>query len=274
MAFGVTFEGCSIYIVSHIDSLWPFVDQCLADPDTNVRKAACITLGFMCDMIPEDCAKRHGVLLPYIFELVNHDVTRRHALNALDSLLEVLGKDIIPYLPTLMDRLTQLLPNAEIPLRGSIVGAIGSAAHAAKGEFKPYFAPAMALLIPHLALTEEGEQLELRGITQDTVGTLAEAVGKDDFSPYFQQLMQLAFEGTTVESSNMRECSFIFFAVMSRVYKDEFAPFLATIVPLLLASLGQDETAGNAAVAAECKSTSEVSRSLLTGSFSLWIRLQ
>ena len=86
--------------------------------------------------------------------------------------------------------------------------------------------------------------------------------------------MQLAFEGTTVESSNMRECSFIFFAVMSRVYKAKFAPFLATIAPLLLASLGQDETAGNAAVAAECKNTFEVSRSQLTDSFSLWIRLQ
>ena len=91
----------------------------------------------------------------------------------------------------------------------------------------------MALLVPYLSLKEEGAQLELRGITQDTIGTLAEAVGKEDFSPYFQQTMQLAHEGTIVDSSNMRECSFIFFAVMSRVYKEEFAPFLPTITPLL-----------------------------------------
>jgi len=233
-----------------MDSLWPFVDQCLADPDVTVRRAACISLGFMCDMLPEDCAKRHAVLLPHIFELVNHEATRRYALNALDSLLEVLGKDIIPYLPTLVERLSQLLPAAELELRGSIVGAIGSAAHAAKAAFKPYFTQTMALLVPYLSLKEEGAQLELRGITQDTIGTLAEAVGKEDFSPYFQQTMQLAHEGTTVDSSNMRECSFIFFAVMSRVYKEEFAPFLPTITPLLLASIGQDEMSDNAAVLA------------------------
>ena len=33
------------------------------------------------------------------------------------------------------------------------------------------------------------------GITTDTVGTFAEAVGKEAFRPYFQDLMKLAFEG-------------------------------------------------------------------------------
>ena len=252
MAFGVTFEGCSIYIVPHMEQLWPFVDQCLADSNALVRKAACICLGFMCDMIGDECAKRHAVLLPHIFELVNHDQTRRHALNALDSLLEVLGSEIIPYLPTLMERLLALLSQSEITLRASVVGAIGSAAHASKANFKPYFQSTMGLLLPFLELKEEGEQLDLRGVTQDTVGTLAEAVGKEEFTPYFQKVMQLAFEGTTVESATLRECSFIFFAVMSRVYKTEFSPFLPTIVPLLLASLAQDERSGTDEVNAEC----------------------
>jgi hypothetical protein len=250
MSLGVTFEGCSLYIVNILDQLWPFVDQCLADQDATVRKAACIALSFMCDMVGELCAKRHAVLLPHLVELINHDATRRYALNALDSLLEVLGKNIIPYLPSLMERLLALLTSVPLSVQGSVVGAIGSAAHASKTAFTPYFQPAMAQLLPFLLLTEEGDAMDLRGITQDTVGTLAEAVGKEAFAPFFQQVMHLAFEGTKIEGGNMRECSFIYFATMARVYKEDYAQFLPTLVPILLASLQQDDKSENAAVVA------------------------
>lgn len=216
MAFGVTFEGCSIYIVPHMPQLWSFVESCLSDSEAIVRKAACITVTFMCDMIGEECAKHHAALLPRLTELVSHEFTRRNALNALDSLLEVLGKEIIPYLPALMNSLLSLLPQGDFVLKAAVTGAIGSAAHASKADFAPYFQPAMQQLLPFLALTEEGEQMELRGVTQDTVGTLAEAVGKDAFSPYFEQIMHNAFQGCATESASLRECSFIYFAVMSR----------------------------------------------------------
>lgn len=216
MSFGVTFEGCSIYIVPHMPQLWPFVTGCLSDSDQSVRRAACITVTFMCDMIGEECAKHHAELLPRLTELVNQEYTRRNALNALDSLLEVLGKEIIQYLPALMQSLLALLPHGDFILKAAAVGAIGSAAHASKKEFTPYFQATMQQLLPFLSLTEEGEQIELRGVTQDTVGTLAEAVGKDTFSPFFEQVMHNAFQGCATESASLRECSFIYFAVMSR----------------------------------------------------------
>lgn len=100
----------------------------------------------------------------------------------------------------------------------------------------------MQRLVQFLALTEEGEELDLRGVAQDTVGTLAEAVGAEQFRPYYAPLMQQAIAAIGIENApNLKECSYIFFAVISRVYKDEFAQYLPIVMPILLAAVGQEE---------------------------------
>lgn len=56
---------------------------------------------------------------------------------------------------------------------------VGSAIHASRGKFLPYFAPTMDKLKHFLILSGEGEETELRGIAMNAVGTFAEAVGKE-----------------------------------------------------------------------------------------------
>lgn len=167
---------------------------------------------------------------------------------ALDAYLECMGDTIVQYLPTLMDRLIQLLDNAPDKLKSIAVGAIGSSAHAAKEQFQPYFEATMTRVLPFLELIpedgetgEQGTKTDLRGVAQDTVGTLAEAVGKEAFRPYYQTTMELAFKATALNNPRLKECSFIYFAVMTKVYGEEFAPLLPTVMPLLIASLGQSE---------------------------------
>lgn len=241
MAFGVSVEGCSEYIRPHMNDLWPFIEAGLRDPEVVVRKAACIALGCLCEMLEEECAAKHATLLPIIMELVNNPDTQRAACTALDSLLEVMGDEISQYLPAIMERLAGLLETAPLPVKATVTGAIGSAAHASKEGFLPYFPQTMQRIQPFLTLREEGDEMDLRGITTDTVGTFAEAVGKEAFRPYFEDLMKLAFEGMSLESARLRECSFIFFAVMARVFRDEFAPFLPHVVPRLIESCKQAE---------------------------------
>jgi hypothetical protein len=106
-----------------------------------------------------------------------------------------------------------------------VTGALGSAAHASKEKFLPYFQPTMNKLQHFLVLTGEGEETELRGITMDAVGTFAEAVGVDAFRPYFAEMMKQAFQGVEMGSARLRECSFLFFGVMARVFGEEFAPY-------------------------------------------------
>ena len=149
-----------------------------------------------------------------------------------------------------MDSLLSLLDTAPLNLKGTVVGAIGSAAHASKAKFAPYFDASMQRIVPFLSLVEEGDELDLRGVSQDTVGTLAEAVGKEAFRPYYAPLMQAAFEATVVPTApQLKECSYIFFAVISRVYVEEFASYLPTVMPLLLAALTQNEIDETALIA-------------------------
>ncbi|GAA5974435.1 hypothetical protein JCM11641_003210 [Rhodosporidiobolus odoratus] len=241
-AFGVVVEGCSLFIQPHLDSMWPLIQNGLQDPEVIVRKAACTALGCLCEMLEEECAKQHAMLLPLISKLMGDPATQRPACIALDCLLEILGSDIEPYIPSLMDALVQLLDSAPLSLKATVVGAIGSAAHASKTKFAPYFDAVLQRLVQFLQLTEEGEELDLRGVAQDTVGTLAEAVGPEQFRPYYAPLMQQAIAATAIENaSNLKECSYIFFAVVSRVYKDEFASYLPTIMPIILAAIQQEE---------------------------------
>jgi len=241
MAFGVSVEGCSEYIRPHMDELWPFVERGMKDPEVVVRKAACITLGCLCEMLDEECAAKHSVFLPIIMELVNDAATQRAACTALDALLEVMGDEIAQYLPAIMERLTGLLETAPVAVKATITGAIGSAAHASREGFVPYFAPLMQRVQPFLTLTEEGEEMDLRGIATDTIGTFAEAVGADHFRPYLPEMMRITVESLSMDSPRIRECAFIFFAVMSRVFEDEFAPYLEHVVPKMLASFQQSE---------------------------------
>lgn len=241
MALGVAAEGCTEFIRPHMSEIWPFIEAGMRDGDGTVRKAACISLGCLCDVLDEECASRHAVLLPMIMDLVTDEATQRAACTALDALLEVMGDDIAQYLAAIMDRLAALLDTAPAAVKATIVGAIGSAAHASKMGFLPYFGQTMQRFQPFLMLTEEGEEQDLRGTTTDTIGTIAEAVGKDNFRPFFADAMKITIEAMTIDSPRLRECSFIFFAVMARTFKDEFAPYLPTAVPALLASFKQAE---------------------------------
>lgn len=179
--------------------------------------------------------------LQALMRLLDDPITQRSACFAFDALLEVMGESILQYLPLVMERLVGLLDTAPNPVKSVIIGAIGSAAHASGEKFLPYFQPTMDRLKPNLFLTGEGEEVELRGITMDSLATFAEAVGKDVFRPFFSDMMKHAFAGIASGNSRLKETSFLFFGVMARVFEEEFSPYLPDVVAALMESLKQDE---------------------------------
>lgn len=177
-----------------------------------------------------------------MFNLISDPPTQKNACACLDSYLEILGEDIAQYLTLLMERLLVLLESGPVAVKVTVTGAIGSAAHASKEGFRPYFEQTIKRLVPFLSLTNTTEETDLRGIATDTIGTIAEAVGAELFRPYFTDLMKAAFEGLTLENPRLRESSFIFFGVMAQVFEDEFAGYLPQVVPALVASCQQSES--------------------------------
>ncbi|KAJ8521728.1 hypothetical protein ONZ45_g1611 [Pleurotus djamor] len=241
LALGVSVEGCSEYMTPLMSEVWPIIEAGLVDGDASVRKATCVAVSCLCEWLEEECVSKHAVLIPTIMNLINDPETQRPACTALDALLEILHDVIDQYLQLIMERLAGLLDTAPIPVKSVVTGAIGSAAHASRERFLPYFEATMSRLQHFLVLTGEGEEIELRGITMDAIGTFAEAVGKEVFRPFFPEMMKQAFQGIELGSARLRECSFLFFGVMARVFGEEFAPYLPNVVPPLLISCKQTE---------------------------------
>lgn len=173
--------------------------------------------------------------------LVEDPVTQSAACTALDGLLELLGDIIDTYIVALMTTFATLLKTAPNKVKAVVIGAIGSAAHASKEKFLPYFKPIINELVPFLTLQGEGEEEELRGIAMDACGTFAESVPKEAFLPYYEDLMKVAYEGVQSKSARLRECSFLFFGVMSSMFPDKFVPYLPNVVPAFLQSMKLDE---------------------------------
>lgn len=241
MMLGTCVEGIAEYLAQHMSDVWQIVDRGMSDADAEVRKAACTAIGCLCEHCEDECASRHGELMPAILTLLNEPVTQKHACIALDSMLEILPNDVEPYLNPIMERLVALLDTVPIEIKSVIMGAIGSAAHSSKERFLPYFQGTVSKVQQFLTLGDSVEEVELKGITMDSLGTFAQAVGKEAFQPYFADLMKQAFVFIGVGDARLAECSFIIFDVLSDVFGEDFAPYLPTVIPAIINSLQQAE---------------------------------
>ncbi|KAJ7511631.1 armadillo-type protein [Mycena galericulata] len=234
---GVTdIEGITEYMTHVLSTVWPVIETGLRDSDVGVRKAACTAVYHMCQLLPDECIRRHEVLFPGIIALVNDPEIQHSTCMTLEAMFDILREHKGIHFASIIDCLNPVLVTAPIAVKSVVIHALVSAAHAAKEGFMPYFQPAMELLQPFLGLTNEGEEVRLRGITIVTIGTFAETVGKDVFRPFFPEMMKQAFLGIELGSPWLRDCSFVFFGTMAKVFGEEFAIYLSNVVPPLLES--------------------------------------
>jgi len=243
LAFAVMIEGCSENIRARINDLLPLVLAGLRDPEITVRRSACIALGALADELEHEISSHHDTLLPVMFDLMNdtnEDVVKQ-SCNALDAILETIGIDIIKYLPSLMEKLYHLFDHAPMTVKATVVAAIGSAAHAASKEFVPYFEATMNRLRIALNLTQGEDEITLRAVSTDTIGTLAEAVGKELFRPFLQDVLELALNGIQLEDVRLKESCYCLFALISRVFGKEVSPCLPRIMPALIQTFETEE---------------------------------
>ncbi|KAJ1975865.1 hypothetical protein H4R35_002954 [Dimargaris xerosporica] len=243
LAFAVIIEWSVELIADKVNDLIRLVVAGLQDPTIGVRRAACMALGAFAESFETEIADHHATLLPLIFELMNDSNVEviKHSCNALDAILEGMGSDVVQYLPTLVQGLTHLLETGPTKVKLTVAAALGSAAHAAKADFLPYFDGIIQRLQQLSVMSTEEDDYSLRAIAIDTVGIVAEAVGKDVFRPYLEDFMKLALAGLELPSGRLRDCTFLFFGTISKVLGDDFAPYLQYTVPALLQSCQVDE---------------------------------
>ena len=117
--------------------------------------------------------------------------------------------------------------------REMAAAAVGSAAVAASDKFGPYLegtAPRLA------AMVELGEERawELRGRSLEALGHVALAVGNAKFAPYRDTALRAAAANLELDSTELAEYSYGFFANCAKVMRSDFGPLLPQLVPHLL----------------------------------------
>jgi len=257
LALGMCVEGAPDFIETQLKEILPMVLHLLEDPNIRVRSAALNCVARLSDDLAEEVAKDHAKLIPAMVK--NFDLAIRSAdaqgdekeqvmeiirgsCNAIDSLIEGLEKkDATSYVPELVPRFSQLIESDDIKIQSGAIAAIGSIAAAGEDAFMPFFEGIMQKLGQFITIKNSQDELDLRGVATDALGKIASAVGAEPFKRFVPPLMQASEEALHLDHPRLRECSYILWSTMAKVYEEDFAEYLEGAVKGLKDCLEQEE---------------------------------
>ena len=256
LALGMIVEGAPDFVATQLHEIITLILKLLGDPELKVRSAALDGVMRIAEELPEEVGKEHKKLLP---SLVSHmemaiknasgpddkkhtDIIRK-TCNAIDSLVEGLeSADIKPYLPQLMSYMIRLFAHPDFKIKGPAISATGAIAACSKTNFLPYFEKTMHELQEYVQMKDSNDELDLRSVTCDAMGSIALAIGAEAFKIYVEPLMQATVEGLDLDHPKLKETSYLFWAMMAQVYKADFKRYLKGVVSKLFESLQTEES--------------------------------
>lgn len=256
MALGMCVEGAPDFIATQMGEIYPLILRLLEDPDIKVRRAALDGVMRVAEELPEELGKEHQKLMPSLVKHLdlaikslsspddkqNLDIIKASA-NCIDSLVEGLSsEDVEQYLPELMPRMSRLFTYPDLKIKAAAIGATGALASCAKKAFLPYFEQTMNSLSEYVQMKDSSDELDLRSVTCDAMGNMALAVGPKAFQRYVQPLMQATDEALHLDHPKLKETSYLFWAMMAKVYEGEFKPFMEGVLKTLFESLETEES--------------------------------
>ncbi|XP_033626576.1 importin-4-like isoform X1 [Asterias rubens] len=253
LSLAVLAEGCADFIRNkHLQPLLECICNGIRDPQQAVRNAALFCLGQFAEHLQPDISKYHAELLPLLFDYLSQvsatadqspkGVTRIYY--ALEMFCENLGSDeLLPYLPTLMERLLVTLQTSSvIHIKELAISAIGATSNAAKEHMLPFFQPIMEQLRIYLTTVQTGDALTLQVQAIDTLGVLARTLGRDNFLPLAEECLVLGLKLIEeINDPDLRRCTYGLFASLSSVLGVGMATHLETITKLMVDSLKSTE---------------------------------
>lgn len=159
----------------------------------------------------------------------------------LESLTENMDSDaILPYLSALMNKLVTLVSTSKPRVQLMAISAIGSTAVGAEAAFAPYFTTTASLMEQFLVITDP-KFFALRGRALECMGYMAIAVEAEVFAPVFEASMKYALESLTLDDMELSDFVFAFFCNISKVFREEFALYLPSVLPPLIAAILMDD---------------------------------
>jgi len=267
LALGMCVEGAPDFISTQLQEILPMVLHLLEDPEARVRSAALNGVARLADDLAEDMGKEHARLIPALiktFDLASGQLQGpageenlsivRGVCMAIDSLIEGLeSENAAKYVQELVPRFSPLYTHDDVKVQIAAIAAVGSVASASEEAFMPFFQNTMQALGQYVALKDSEDELELRGVVCDSCGKIAGAVGAEPFKQFVVPLMQASEEALHLDNPRLKETSYILWSTLSKVYEEEFAPYLEGVVKGLIECLNQDETESDVKLGEEAK---------------------
>lgn len=255
LALGMCVEGAPDFISSQFREIFPMVLHLLTDKEPKVRQATLHGVARLADDLAEDVGKEHEKLMPLLVQnlasaMENYkgeetgpivDIMKA-AVSAIDAVVDGLDeKDVVPYQDQLVPLLHKLFQHPDFKIKSLTASAIGSLASSAGEAFLPYFEKSMHLMQEYATKKENEEELELRASIIDAMGEMSAAAGPQHYQPYVEPLMRASEEALHLDHSRLKESTYILWGSISKVYGEDFKPFLDGVVKGLTACIEQEE---------------------------------
>jgi len=240
---GVITEGCADSLREILSQILPVVLTAVQDAEFYVREVACFTLGQMSEFCQPEILRYHKEVLPVVFNALSDE--RPNVQNTSCYVLEFFCENLQPetlkpFLHPLLTKLCTLLQSPSGVTKEMALTAIAATAVAAEKEFLPFVDTICGLLQPLMFLMEEKEAA-LRGRSMECLGHIAVAIEREHFSKYFAMGMQSALQSFEMSNETLKEHSFIFFANVGKIMKEDMGPYLPVVMPKIVEFIGSPE---------------------------------
>jgi hypothetical protein len=242
-------------------ALKPHVGECvrallggMADPHPRVKFAAVGALADLCDKLPGDFQRDfHGQALPALAAVVGDQTqcprVRGHAASCVINFCNPQGgcetEHVAPHSDTLLGALVTCLGgggSCTPEVMEEALGAVTRIAHVSNADFGRFYAAFMPGILGILATCSGPDQQRLRGKAMQCVGIIGTAVGVDMFRADALKVLEALMPAMQCGASGQFPDGYFEYyapaaAQISHALKDQFAPFLPTVIPPLLHAL-------------------------------------
>ncbi|KQS44093.1 importin-4 isoform X3 [Drosophila erecta] len=256
ICMGVIAEGCSEAIGNkYLEVMLNIVKAGIFDSVMLVRVAAFFALGQFSEYLQPTICKYAPQILPVLFDYLSQLVMElkigtpepKHMdrmFYALETFCENLGDDIIPHLPTLMERLFGVLePQNSHRMREMGLTAIAAVSTAAKEHLVPYFPRIMSVLQGCLVKECPKEMQSLRIQAIDTLAALCREVGRDNIIPLADDTMNfcLMMLEDGPDDPEVRRSIYNLMSSLSSVVKESMATVFPKFIDRIMESVISSE---------------------------------
>jgi hypothetical protein len=255
LALGMCVEGAPDFISSQFGEIFPIILHLLSDKEPKVRQATLHGVARLADDLAEDVGKEHAKLMPLLVQNLASAMENykgeesgptvnimKAAVSSIDAVVDGLDeKDVVPYQDELVPLLHRLFEHPDFKIKGLTASAIGSLASSAGEAFLPYFEKSMHLMQEYATKKESEDELDLRASIIDAMGEMSAAAGPQHYQPYVEPLMRASEEALHLDHSRLKESTYMLWGSISKVYGEDFKPFLDGVFKGLSACIEQEE---------------------------------